>query len=116
MSFEKRRNPRFSCLETQTYPVDFRDDYSTGHLFDLSRGGISLKSAKPLNKDDVCALEIWASDLEKPISCEACIVWVRFDSDKEDYIYGARILRMDPSSKTDLLDTLYQSWKEKVLD
>ena len=116
MSFEKRRNPRFSCSESNVCPVDFKDDYATGQLSDLSREGLSLKSVKPLNRDDICQLEIWASDLEKPVSCRARIMWVRFDFQKEDYIYGARILHMDPSSKTDLLDVLYQSWKERVAD
>ena len=116
MSFEKRKTPRFTCSEAQVCPVDFKDSYETGELFDLSREGLSLKSAKPLNTDDVCRFEIWASDLEKPVSCEARIMWVRFDSDKEDYLYGASILQMDPSSKADLLDVLYQDWKQRVLD
>ena len=115
MATEKRKNPRFKCAKPQNYPVDFKDHKGDGCLFDLSRDGISFQSSKHFKKNDVSKFEIWVSVLEKPISCEASIMWVKVESGTENYTCGARILKMDPSSKIDLLDILYKDWKQKAI-
>lgn len=115
MEFEKRKNPRFACLNPQDYPVDFKDKSLKGYLSDLSRNGVSFQSSKPLDKNKLYQFEIWVSALEKPVSCEACVMWSKHELNTDNYVSGARLIRMDPSSKIDVLDVLYQDWKHKTL-
>lgn len=115
MEFEKRKNPRFACLNTQDYPIDFKDKGLKAYLCDLSRTGISFQSSKPFETDKTCRFEVWVSALERPVSCEACIMWSTYEVNTDRYLSGARIVQMDPSSKIDLLDILYQDWKQKTV-
>ena len=116
MTVEKRKNPRFQCSRLQEFPVDFGDHQGTGCLFVLSREGLAIQSSRQLTKDETYRFEIWVSALEKPVSCEAHIMWVRSQPGSKNYHCGARILKIDPSSKIDLLDILYQDWKQKTVN
>ena len=116
MTFQKRKNPRFLCSDPAEYPVDFTDIGQAGRLCDLSRDGLGFTSHRHLQADQICKFELWSSVLNKPISCQARILWVRFHDGTKDYVYGAQILKMDPSSKTDLLDILYRDWKKRVFE
>lgn len=115
MDSEQRKNPRFACRNPQDYPIDFKSKDFKGYLADLSRNGVSFQSSGIFEEGKVCQFEVWVSALEKPVSCEACIVWSRHDISTDSYLSGARIIRMDPSSKIDLLDILYEDWKQKAV-
>ena len=116
MITEKRKSPRFKCSNPQEYPIDFKDQGKAGCLFDFSRDGLSFQSSHRLEDSEIHKFEIWVSALEKPVSCEIRIMWVHSQPGTGKYTCGARILRMDPSSKIDLLDILYQDWKKKALN
>lgn len=115
MTQEKRKNPRFECSNPKSYPVDFKNQEGAGCLRDLSRQGVAIEFSHHLEKDKDYKFEIWVSTLEKPVSCEARVLWVRSQPENGNYRCGAKILRMDPATKIDLLDILYQDWKQKTL-
>ena len=111
---ERRKTPRFQCSPLEDYTVDFKDQKETGYLMDLSRRGLALQSPRRLRKNETYKLKIRTPFLKDPVPCESRIVWVRPQQETKQYTCGARILMMDPSLKFDLLDILYQKWKEKV--
>ena len=115
MTLEKRRNPRFTCSKPRDYPIDFIGRFEAACLFDFSREGLAIQSPRRLEQDGVYKFEIWAPALENPISCEARILWARSQISAKHYTCGASILRIDPSSKIDLLDVLYRDWKQRVI-
>ncbi len=115
-SVEKRQNPRFACAKPKDYKIDFKGDKETGCLLDLSRGGLALQSSRHFEQDEICKFEVWVSVLEKPVSCEARVMWVRHEPKSKNYTCGAKILKIDPSSKVDLLDVLYQDWKKGTVN
>lgn len=112
---EKRKNPRFECLNPKNYPLGFKDPQGAGSLHDLSRQGMAIEFSHHLEKDKDYKFEIWVSTLEKSVSCEARVLWVRSQPKSGNYLCGAKILQMDPATKIDLLDILYQDWKQKAL-
>ena len=114
MSFEKRKNPRFNCSNPEKCPIDFKEHKGKGRLLNLSRSGIALQSSEHLEKDKTYQFEIGSHLLDRLISCEARVLWTREETGTRKHTCGARILQMDPSSKIDLLDTLYEDWKQKV--
>jgi len=81
----------------------------------LSRKGIAFKSLGRLKKGEVYQLGIKKDPSEENISCQARIQWVTAGPEADACICGASIVQMDPAQKTDLLDALYQDWKQKIL-
>lgn len=109
---EQRENPRFVCANPKDCFVNFRDQKQSGSLFNLSRKGLAFQTSRQLQKDEVHELKIHAPAFKQPITCEARIVWVRPGPREQYAICGARILRMDPALKMDLLEIFYQDWKK----
>ncbi len=115
MILEKRKNPRFGCSNPKNYPLGFKTQEGAGCLHDLSRQGMAIEFSHHLEKDKDYKFEIWVSTLERPVSCEARVLWVRSQPERGNYLCGAKILQMDPATKIDLLGILYQDWKQKAL-
>ena len=116
MIAEKRRNPRFECSNSKNYPLGLKGHQGAeGSLQNLSRQGMAVEFSHHLEKDKDYKFEIWVSPLEQPVSCEARVLWARSQPERGNYLCGAKILQMDPATKIDLLDILYQDWKKNAL-
>ncbi len=112
---ERRRNPRFACLKPREWQMVMEGQPQTARLSNLSRNGLSLESSSPLRENEAYQFTIHAIDSKNSVPCEVRIAWVRPAANGNGCICGARLTRMDPSSKVDLLDILYQDWKQRVV-
>ncbi len=111
---ERRKNPRFKCLKPADFSIQSDSHENIGVLRNISREGLAFESSSLLKEDQQYYFEIRGRDIEKNIPVEVHIVWVSNVSN-ERYLYGTRIVNMDSSAKIDLLDTLYEDWKQNVI-
>ena len=112
---ERRKNPRFECYASRDFQIDFDGNVEAARLSNMSRDGVSFQTNQSLGKDQTYQLHINDLNAEKKIPCEVRVMWVQSQGDQENSSCGARIVRMDPADKMDLLDILYEDWKRKIL-
>ena len=110
---EKRRHQRYSSGAQRRFVAKYVNNRFLGEVRNFSRGGISFDSNDPLEKENLIKLQLQISGLDKDIPATIEILWSRQKSD--GYTYGARLINVNPESKIEILDLLYQDWKQKVI-
>lgn len=111
---EKRQNPRFACSKKGKYAIIFDDADKPAHLSNFSRDGLSIRSQDPLEENGLYAFTIAGDGLKASVPCQARIMWVQRDAERGHHDCGARIVKMEPSDKIDLIEILYQDWKRGI--
>ncbi len=112
---DKRIHPRFKSRFRQNYRIDLGDMQDIGWLVDFSRGGMSFITNQEIKQGQPYHLRIRNIDQDSVIPCEIFVLWVRPNVLEKNCICGASIITIDSEQKTDILDNLYQSWKQESL-
>jgi hypothetical protein len=80
---------------------------------DVSRSGIRLFSAMPLEDKQEHNFVMKSSWIDHDIPVTVSIVWNDHADGKRSY--GARFVRISPENVFELLDPLYHDWLEEAL-
>ena len=113
---EKRRNPRFGYFKHQIYTLNFKHEARKARLANFSRDGLGIESPYPLQEDSMYSFHIEGFGLKRAVPCQARVTWVKRDTALEHCSCGARITEMKPSDKIDLIEVLYQDWKQSITE
>ncbi|MFA5059416.1 MAG: PilZ domain-containing protein [Candidatus Omnitrophota bacterium] len=111
--YDRRRNPRFECPPQHEYVVELADHSAVAQLSNLSRDGIAFVSSKDFHPEEIYQFLLKGPHVHSAVACEARISWTKALHPSR-FSYGAKITKIDPQAKTDILDFLYQDWKEKI--
>lgn len=110
---ERRRHQRYSSTAERRFIAKYVNNRLLGEVNNFSRGGIAFDSNDPLEKESLIKLLLQISGLNKVIPATIEVLWLRQKSD--GYTYGARLIDIDPESKIEILDLLYQDWKQREI-
>ncbi|MDD5005305.1 MAG: PilZ domain-containing protein [Candidatus Omnitrophica bacterium] len=110
---EKRKYPRYGCCPGRNFVARHENKKSIlGEIKDFSRGGICFDSKNRLNTDDQLGLDLEIDGLDQKMPAGIQIRWCK--KNKGRYTYGARLVNMNPGSKFDIMDLLYQDWRKNL--
>ena len=118
MEKERRKFKRFDAFMNVKYTPHEGGREGAGLSKDLSREGIKVNSAQPIQNGALLDLQIDIPDDPKPVRTTGKVVWTRSaEGDEKNYDYGVSFLLMDPVDKFRVLDYAYNHWLEtKVND
>ena len=114
---EKRKFRRFPFGLNAQYACSSE---KSGHckLIDISREGLAIHLHMPekISADTKIVLLIDCPSRAKPIQCLVHLKWIKKLESKADYNYkaGGEFVKIEPDSKTSLLELAYGSWYKKV--
>ena len=110
---EKRRHPRYGCSRYRSFIAKYEDKNRViGEIRNFSRSGLSFNSNDNLKNEEELDLSLKISGLDKEAPAKIQILWSKQNPDKSDY--GARLVDMNPESKFDIMDLLYQDWRKSL--
>jgi len=114
MTEEKRRNPRFACLDKNRFQVASAGEEQPGYLLNFSRDGLAFETHQTPPEKSEYAFTISGRGLSSPIAGSARIAWVSAGDMQKRWMCGARITQMQTADKIDLIEILYQDWKSTI--
>ena len=108
---ERRKYPRYSCSKDRKFVAVYENtDRQVGEEKDFSRQGMCFASADPLREKEDVKIVLKMSGLQNRIPATIEVAWVKPHSSIS--VYGARLVKISPASKFDIMDLLYQDWKK----
>ena len=113
---ERRKSPRFVCQGLKNYFIQLEGQPGMSLLLNLSRHGLGFKYAGFLKEGQDYHAQMSATDSDKRIECNLAVVWGLAGNPGQITHYGAKISQMDSGEKVEILDILYQEWKQKTID
>jgi len=109
---EKRKYPRYSCSKDRKFVAVYENtDRLVGEVNDFSRQGMCISSKDPLREKEDMKIVLQMSGLKNRIPATIEIAWIKPHS--SIFIYGAKLVKISPASKFDIMDLLYQDWKNQ---
>lgn len=127
---ERRKYPRYGCHEKRRLIAKYEGkNRILGQVIDFSRSGISFASKSRLKKDKEVKLDLHISGLSQKMPATIQVVWIgqksgeftplekttdRGRNSLTGFTYGARLVSLSPSSKFDILDLLFQDWRNTL--
>jgi phosphopantetheine adenylyltransferase len=109
---ERRKYPRYICSKDRKFVAVYENtDRLIGEVRDFSRQGMCFSSPDPLREKEDIKIVLQMSGLKNKIPATIEIVWVKPQSSIS--VYGARLVKISPASKFDIMDLLYHDWKKQ---
>lgn len=112
---ERRKSIRFeSASEISVSVVKPKGIEIEAAIKDVSRVGINLYVNKLLKKGQNLHLEIYILSRKKPIQTVARVRWVEKKPGAKSCLVGIEFVDIDKSDLADLLDSVYEGWKNGI--
>jgi len=108
---ERRRAPRFGCIGQRSLSLMFGEKL-IGVVRNFSRGGLSFSSLENFDEKRSLNFELDLSGFNRRVPVEFQILWKRQFGNEN--IYGASFTNITTEDKSDILDSLYQDWRNTI--
>ena len=110
---ERRRHQRYGSSRDRNFVAQYENNNKVlGQIKDFSRSGISFDSKEELARDAEVKLDLRINGLQQKVPASVEILWAK--PNPEGFTYGAQFTNISPENRSDIMDLLYQDWRNNL--